>query len=143
MDKLFLVLILVLITAGCASHAPAKFIAFPMHAQDATQQTLDQMECDTFARQQFTPEADAGVKGAAMGLLAGVTVGAAYGALVGAMGGWHAGYVGAAPGAVIGLAIGGFVGLLVGAVGGIENNTDRYYKIYSACVEARGYKVGG
>lgn len=120
---------------GCAGTQPSVY-AYPAKGQTAEQQSRDQNECQTWAKQQtgFDPTMDT-AKGAGLGALIGAVGGAAAGAAIGAAAGSPG------TGAAIGAAAGGLGGAGVGGTVGYTKNKDGYDRAYAACMQTRGYTV--
>jgi hypothetical protein len=132
-----MVLVVVMLSAGCASSAPsANVAAYPAKGQSADQQARDSAECQTWAKQNsgYDPAVDT-AKGAGVGLAVGALAGAATGAAVGAASG-HAGR-----GAAVGAVVGGVGGTAVGAGYQYSKTRDGYDKAYGACMNGKGYSV--
>lgn len=128
---------------------------YPAKGQSPEQQSRDEGECYSFAKQQsaFDPMATPTATSAAPEQQGGVVRGAARGALVGAAVGAIAGDTG--EGAAMGAAAGGLMG-------GMRRNSsrrqqdsweqeqaqiyaanrDNYNRAYAACLEGRGYTTG-
>lgn len=120
-------MVVVLIGFGCAS-ASETFVHFPVRGQSSERLKADQGECERIA-QEKKQEVQAGATGAAVGGLGGAAMGAVTGAIGGGIG--------------IDTAVGAAVGALVGLFTGLGEDDARYKRIYAACMNARGYTVGG
>lgn len=138
----FLTNVLVLATSGALAQT-AKTYVYPQKGQSKAQQSTDEAECRTWAKEQSgvnpdIPPTPAGVGSNARGAVGGAARGAAVGAAVGAIAG------DAGKGAGAGAVVGGVAGRRRSkAARGAEQaqTADSFRRAFAACMEARGYSV--
>lgn len=128
--------LLVLILGGCAARGSRVGI-YPTKGQDAELTAKDTAEC----REAAMNMAGSKAQEAAVGAATGVVIGATIGAILGAVGGAFFGAAG--EGAALGAALGGGTGGVQGVGYGLQTNDQVYLANYRACMQARGYAIGG
>ena len=129
--------------ATSASAQSTRTYVYPQKGQSHTQQSKDEGECRTWAKEQSgvnpdIPPTPAGVGSNARGAVGGAARGAAAGAAVGAIAG-DAGK-GAGAGAVVGGVAGRRRSKNARAAHEAESS-DSFRRAFAACMEARGYSV--
>jgi hypothetical protein len=131
------VVVMALLSAGCASSNQPAVAAYPTKGQSPEQQARDAHECQGWAHQQtgYDPGGDT-AKGAGIGLAIGAIGGAATGAALGAATG-----TGAGRGAAVGAVVGGVGGTAAGAGYGYTKSKEGFDRAYAACMGGKGYSV--
>ena len=129
-------LVVAVLSAGCASSNQPAVAAYPMKGQSPEKQAHDASDCHAWARQQsqYDPGTDS-AKGAGIGLAIGAIGGAATGAALGAATG------NAGKGAAIGAVVGGVGGTAAGAGYGYTKSKEGFDRAYAACMSGKGYSV--
>jgi hypothetical protein len=140
----FLIGAAVVLGAARAGAQSKQAYVYPQKGQSPAQQSQDEAECRTWAKQQsgvnpdVPPTPGRRVGGHARGAAGGAARGAAAGAAVGAIAG-DAGK-GAAAGAVVG-GVGGRRRSKNASAAQEAGASDSFLRAFAACMEARGYSV--
>ena len=129
------------VTAALAQ--TAKTFVYPQKGQSKSQQSKDEGECRTWAKEQSgvnpdVPPTPAQLGSHARGAAGGAARGAGVGAAVGAIGG------DAGKGAAAGAVVGGVAGRRRSKAGQQAQQaeaSDSFLRAFAACMEARGYAV--
>ena len=136
MRSIGVVVLLVVLLAGCAANASRQVMAYPARGQSFEQLYRDKGECEQWATQESAADP---LAGAGVGAVGGGILGAGAGAALGAIAGAFLGQAG--QGAALGAALGGATGGMSGAAGGATSERQRYLNAYSVCMAGRGYTV--
>ena len=136
MRSIGVVVLLVVLLAGCAANASRQVMAYPARGQSFEQLSRDKGECEQWATQESAADP---LAGAGVGAVGGGILGAGAGAALGAIAGAFLGQAG--QGAALGAALGGATGGMSGAAGGATSERQRYLNAYSVCMAGRGYSV--
>lgn len=131
-----MLLMTLLVGAGCATAPPKRLELYPTLGQTAEQLDRDEWECRLWAKKQtgFNPGASLNT-GAVAGLLGLGVFGGALGATIGATQGTPA------ASAAIGAAAGLGVGAPLGGEALFRRDADAFKRAFRACIEARGYEL--